>query len=405
MNTCGIVVEYNPFHNGHYYHLQQSKKQTKSDVMIAVMSGNFLQRGEPAIISKWKRAEMALYSGVDLVVELPYVFAVAPAPIFAKGSISLLAALGANTLCFGSESGSIDLFYHTLEQLNTKGAQYDQFLQTFLKQGQSFPKAASNAAQALHIKNGVDLTLPNNILGMEYVKAIQKDHPLIQAQTILRKGASYHETNLEADPIASATAIRTTIAKEGALTDRVLATMPPSSAAVLQQEWEKNHIMTWDALYPALRYKLLSTDESAIAALYEVEEGLEHRLKKAALQCDTFTDFMTHIKTKRYTWTRLQRMCLHILHNLAREQAKQWMVNGPAYVRILGMSSKGQEHLRRIKKAIPLPLVTTVSKCDHEMLAFEQQTAAVYHNANDPNHASELIKAEYSTPPLQREKA
>src|SRR4051812_18291343 len=174
MKAVGIIVEYNPFHHGHAYHIKKAKETTGADLVIAAMSGNFLQRGEPALVSKWTRTEMALNGGVDLVFELPYSFAVQKADTFAKGAVSMLIAAGCDSICFGSESGNIEDFYHTYHFLKKHQLQYNHAIRQYMDQGNSYPKALSLAFQSLEsTENIIDLSMPNNILGFQYVKAAE----------------------------------------------------------------------------------------------------------------------------------------------------------------------------------------------------------------------------------------
>lgn len=209
LKAVGLVVEYNPFHNGHLYHLEASKTASEADAVIAVMSGNFLQRGEPALVSKWARTKMALKQGADLVIELPYAYATQKAETFADGAISILEALGCSSVCFGSENGEISPFLETAELLNSHHAEYQQLVKQFMKEGMSYPSAQTSAFLALETDSRpLDLSLPNNILGFQYVRAIQKQKASIRPLTIKRTAAGYHDEDFNSSPIASATSIR-----------------------------------------------------------------------------------------------------------------------------------------------------------------------------------------------------
>ena len=209
MKAVGVIVEYNPFHYGHAYHIKKAKEITGAEVVIAAMSGNFLQRGEPALVSKWVRTEMALKGGVDLVFELPYTFAVQKADTFANGAVSLLDVAGCDAICFGSESGNIDDFYHTYDFLEKHQQTMIRLFVSFLDQGNSYPKALSLAFQSLNpAENIIDLAMPNNILGFQYVSAAQKQQLKTKMVTIQRKSANYHDEHFSTAPIASATSIR-----------------------------------------------------------------------------------------------------------------------------------------------------------------------------------------------------
>ncbi|ANC76754.1 hypothetical protein ABE65_008065 [Fictibacillus phosphorivorans] len=398
MKATGVVVEYNPFHNGHYYHLQETKKATGADCIIAVMSGNFLQRGEPALLSKWKRTKMALLGGADLVIELPYAFATSHAPRFAFGSIYLLQSLGAESFCFGSESGDAELFSKTHEWLNDKQETYQEHIRSFMNNGLSYPSAASRAFESLDIPLALDLSKPNNILGFEYVRASRELGSHIRPVTIKRKNADYHDVMLGKGNIASATAIREAIFTNDA--EQAAPYMPGYTLELLAQEQvEKGTLMNWERFYPLLRYQLLSTNPSEINRFYEVEEGLEYRMIEAMKKSDSYETFMKHLKTKRYTWTRLQRACLHVLNKVKKDEMLAILDSSPSYIRVLGMTGKGREYLGSVKKSLDLPLVTTVSKYDSAGLRLEAKTSLVYAQGA----ARDILRAEkeeFNTPPV-----
>ncbi|WP_353626156.1 nucleotidyltransferase family protein [Bacillus sp. JCM 19041] len=210
MKAVGVVVEYNPFHNGHKHHLQMARIQSQADVVIAVMSGSFLQRGEPAIMSRWARTEMALSSGADIVVELPYAYSVQTATRFAEGAVYILSALGCTNLNFGSEAGDITPFKSLVSFMSKHKQSYDTHVQRFLKQGSSYPNASASAFALLEGSDQLlSLSKPNNILGFHYVQAIDTLHLAMEAETTLRIQSDYHDSTIKKGPIASATAFAT----------------------------------------------------------------------------------------------------------------------------------------------------------------------------------------------------
>ena len=401
MKATGVVVEYNPFHNGHYYHLHETKNVSGADCVIAVMSGNFLQRGEPALLSKWKRTKMALLGGADLVIELPYSFATSHAPRFAYGSIYLLQSLGAESFCFGSESGDGALFNETHDLVNSQNFTYQAKLREFIDTGLSYPSAAARAYEALETPLALDLSKPNNILGFEYVRASRELGSRIKPLTIKRKNADYHDVLLGKGDIASATAIREAVFSSDIR--KAKHYMPSFTFDLLAEEQsEKGTLMNWERLYPLLRYQLLSSSPSEINTFYEVEEGLEYRMIDAMRSCDSFESFMKQLKTKRYTWTRLQRACLHVLNKIRKEDMLALLDSPPVYIRVLGMTGKGREYLRSVKKSIDLPLVTTVSKHDFAGLEMEAKTSLVYAQGAVRN-VLRAEKEEFNTPPVMVE--
>lgn len=406
MKSVGVIVEYNPFHNGHDYHMQQSMKQTGADITIAVMSGPFLQRGEPALISKWLRTKMALSGGADIVIELPYAFATGKAEIFANGAVSLLTALQTDEVCFGSEQGTIAPFENTLSFLWEHQETYEKKLRSFLKSGYSFPKASALAFQDFkHLHNHddlVDLSKPNDILGFHYVKAIHDQHSPIKATTLQRIGAGYHDPDLGHKEIASATGIRRAIASGDQSLESVREFVPHFTYRRLIEAFQKHGMFhSWERLFPYLRHKLLTTPPEMLANIYEAEEGLEHRLQAAVKHTDSFQSFMEKIKTKRYTWTRLQRLCTHILTNTSKSEMATVLGHPQAtYIRLLGMSENGRTYLNQIKKDLHLPVVSTLSKHDDPLLTLDNRAADCY-SLGYPKHLhSEKLQEEYNMPPI-----
>ncbi|WP_419865581.1 nucleotidyltransferase [Fictibacillus phosphorivorans] len=398
LKATGVVVEYNPFHNGHYYHLQETKKQTNADCVIAVMSGNFLQRGEPALLSKWKRTKMALLGGADIVIELPYAFATSHAPRFAFGSIFLLQALGAESFCFGSESGDISVFTKTHDSLDSQQADYQLNIRNVMSDGLSYPAAAAKAFEALNTPLPLDLSKPNNILGFEYIRASRELGNVLKPLTIKRKNADYHDVVLGKGNIASATAIREALfSKDLSKAENYMPAF--TYDLMVEDQQEKGTLMNWERFFPLLRYQLLSSSPSEINSYYEVEEGLEYRMIEAIKSSDSFNTFMTLLKTKRYTWTRLQRACLHVLNKIKKEEMHQLLETPPAYIRVLGMTEKGQKYLSSVKKSLEFPLVTTVSKHDLPGLRMEARTSLVYAQGALVNKLS-AEKEEFNTPPV-----
>ena len=404
MKATGIIVEYNPFHNGHLYHLQQTKKETEADMIIAVMSGNFLQRGEPALVSKWARTKMALEGGADIVVELPYVFATQKAETFAFGAVSILDALLVDRLCFGSEHGKIEAFTETLAYLQNHKQPFDQNIRDALKQGVSYPKATSMAFEALKgHEDYLDLTQPNNILGYHYVKAIDQLNSTIQPYTILRTGAHYHDETFGENTgnIASATSIRKSLLIQGETLDEIKNYIPGTTLLHLKN-YDKEYRMfhQWESYFDLLKYKLLTTKKEKLKTIYEMEEGLENRLQAEIKYAETFLDFMKKIKTKRYTWTRLQRACTHILTNSTKEEMLG-AIERPHYIRLLGMSTKGQQYLNHYKKRLKLPVISKLSAFKHSQLDLDIKATYAYSCALKEPLKSQFIRNEFATPPIR----
>jgi len=390
MRIAGVIVEYNPFHNGHLYHLQKTKKQTEADLVIAVMSGNFLQRGEPALLSKWTRTRLALQAGADLVVELPYVYATQKADVFAWGAVSILDLLGTTDLCFGSENGSTTPFLRTLEVLEENRDFFNQQLKKRIASGISYPQALNLAFSDLHLTGDdfIDLSQPNNILGFHYVEAVVKRKSAIRVSTIKRQKAGYNQATISDAHIASATAIRRAIFS-GEDFNHLQNLVPPYTYEALTQARQNRTLRRWDDFFPLLKYRILTTSADEIAEFYEAEEGLENRLKKHIRQAKNFSNWMERIKTKRYTWTRLQRLCTHILTGAKKaEMRPAAQFAPPTYIRLLGMNEYGQLHLNSIKKRLNVPIISKVGRNEEALMAIDLRAADCYRliqPASDPS--------------------
>ncbi|WP_129726894.1 nucleotidyltransferase [Ectobacillus funiculus] len=398
MKTAGVIVEYNPFHNGHAYHLQETKNLTAADVTIAVMSGSFLQRGEPALVSKWARTKMALLGGVDLVVELPYAFAVQQASIFANGAISILEALGVQELCFGSESGQIEQFLSLVKLRQTHQDAFDAAVRSFMQQGMSYPKALSEAFAAIQGEHAIlDMSKPNNILGFHYVQAIVEQGSSIIPRTVPRLSAQYHDETFASASIASATSIRKHLTANSL--SSAAGVIPPSTLIELENYYETYGIFhNWERYFPFLKYKLLTMSPAQLSNIYEVQEGLEHRILSAVKEASSFISFMEALKTKRYTWTRLQRLLVHVLTHTTKEEMR---VNTPAYIRLLGMSKKGQSYLSAYKKAASLPLVANIKSASHPLLQLDIKAGSVYYSVLPEPLQSMMLKRDFTQHPIR----
>lgn len=402
MKAVGLIVEYNPFHNGHAFHLKRSKEMSDADIVIAIMSGPFLQRGEPSLISKWARAKMALHAGVDLVFELPYSFAPHKAEIFARGAIMMLEALKCDSFCFGSENGRIGHFIHTYNLLQEHSEHYNDSIKKHMKEGYSYPRAATLAFNGLpDAGDALDLSKPNNILGIEYVHAVLSNDFKIKPETISRVQAEYHDTRLTENAIASATAIRKSIFEDGKKTEGIEDYVPRTTNLILK-EYMNNHgqFHNWELYWPLLKFRIISASADELRQMYEIGEGIEYRFKEAAGQSHNFEQFMSTIKTKRYTWTRLQRMCVHILTNTTKAEMIP-LQEQPSYLRLLGMSSAGREYLRNKKKQLPVPVVSRLSSFDSREIHPDIRASRVYALGLPEPYQSRLMKREFEAPIMQ----
>lgn len=399
MKSVGLIVEYNPFHNGHAYHLQASKEAAAADVVIAVMSGNFLQRGEPALVSKWQRTKMALLNGVDIVFELPYRFATQKAETFSNGAVSILDAVGCDSLCFGSESGDLSLFLQTIDYLEIQHQSYNENIKQYIETGVSYPKALSLAFQQLpDSKKYLDLAKPNNILGLEYIKAIKHQKSALTPMTIPRKNANYHDEDFSSATIASATSIRKAIFADSDSKSAIDQYVPKPTKQLLKEYFHFYQVFhQWENYWSYLQFRLIHSTSEDLREIYEMEEGLENRLQAAALESNNFHEFMQHIKTKRYTWTRLQRLCVHILTNTKKEEMVT-LSEKASYLRLLGMTSKGREYLNKIKSHLSLPLISKLSSYKENEINQDIKAARVY-SLGIPSHIkNKMIRQEYEPP-------
>ncbi|MFS0560923.1 nucleotidyltransferase [Terribacillus sp. 179-K 1B1 HS] len=392
MNSCGLIVEYNPLHNGHVYHIQQAQKLTGSDCMIAVMSGNFTQRGEPAILDKFCRTRAALSAGIDLVIELPFLYAVQHADLFAQGAVSILHALQAEHLVFGSEDGSIEAFRQALVGQQANQTAFESVLKQQLEHGLSYPEANRAAYEAVGIDSSLDLGSPNNILGFAYMKAAEKLGTPLQVHTIRRIEAGYHDQSITG-PIASATSIRTAWLdnKRRAVNQAV----PGSTYELLDGE----NLHSWEAYFPLLRYLILTRPAEMLRQIQGMDEGLEYRIKKYINQSLNFKQFLSLIKTKRYTWTRLQRVCVHLLTNSQKQFVSENLKEPSCpYIRVLGMTKKGQAFLASRKKRLDVPLYTQLKDGMHPVADLELQAADAYYSILPPKVAAQSRRQEIAPP-------
>ncbi|WP_185819785.1 nucleotidyltransferase [Salibacterium salarium] len=403
MKAVGLIVEYNPFHNGHQYHVQAAKKAANADVVVCVMSGYFLQRGEPALLPRRDRTLMALQGGADLVVELPYIFSSQHAGWFAQGAISVLDKLGVDTVCFGSEHGEITPFIKLLDFLETKSQTYDTYIKAFSKQGYSFPKAASLAFAKLDPdKDCPDLSQPNNVLGYHYMRAINYLNCSITPETIKRTASHYHDKNLSGSSISSATSIRRSLIENSKTPDKIHNVVPASTFQVIQDFLNNGgHYYNWEQYFCFLQAKTLTLSSAFLSEIYEAEEGLHHRFQTLIKTHSSFQSFMTALKTKRYTWTRLQRLAVQVLTGTLKSEARLALETQQAdHIRILGMNSSGQAYLNQIKKHIDIPVFSTLPKNKTPQQQLDEKAAMAYYTVLPPSIRKVKWDQEYKQPPI-----
>lgn len=388
MKSCGIIVEYNPFHNGHSYHVEMARKLSGADVIIAIMSGNFLQRGEPAVIDKWVRAEEALQNGVDLVVELPFAWSVQSADYFAKGGIKLLHALGCEGVCFGTDVEQPIDYMKFGNFVHSNQDKIDSLYKKLNDQRMSYPQQMTAVFRELYPDVSVDVMSPNHILGLSYAKENAKyPHPM-KLFPLKRKQAGYHETTIN-DSVSSATAIRKALVEKK--WEAIEKTVPEKTFL----DMKKQPITTWQNYWPLLKYTLISKTSHELADIYQMTEGIEFRLKEASLQSENFNEFIDKVKTKRYTWTRLQRLATYCLNQVQKEDIEQsWQ---HSYLHILGFTEQGQLFLSENKKNFSLPVVSRVSKEMNQQLALSIRSDQIYQLGNN-----QILEQNYGRFPIRK---
>lgn len=396
MKVLGLIVEYNPFHNGHLYHLEESKRLTDADYTVCVMSGNFIQRGEPAIVNKWARTKMALMSGVDLVIELPVVYSMSSAEYFGYGAVKLLDSLGCiDYICFGSESGNIGDLEIIADVLIKEPEEFKGYLKESLNRGYSYPLSRQNALEKyfrthLNKSDIIQSTLAssNNILGIEYIKAAKRLNSSIKFKTIKRVSNNYNNEDVTGD-ISSATAVRKFIDinhKTSSLTD-MECLVPPASFNVMMDEFSSGRGPVFSHHFDTYiigQLRKMSLED--IKNLPYVSEGLENRIKKAADESGSIEDLIDKIATKRFARTRIQRIVFSVLTGISTEMFETFNSNeGPLYVRILGFNDNGRMLLKKLKSSCTLPLITKTSQfkssCNpllRKMLQFEADSTDLY---------------------------
>lgn len=361
--VLGIIAEYNPFHNGHLYHILKSKELTKDDYVIAIIGGNFTQRGESSIVDKWTKAEMAIAGGIDLVIELPTLYSISSAENFADGAIKILNSLKVvDHLSFGAECHEVNKLNIIANVLYDEPKEFKAFLADELSKGVSFPKARENAIlrylKDFSYKN--ILSEPNNILGIEYLKALKKYRSRIKPVLVPRK-SSGHLTTDYTGSISSSTAIRDML-KTGK-TANLKDALTPSSYTILREEINKGHFVRDFSKFEKIAlYNLRLMRLEEIKKLPDVSEGLEHLIKKAALSCNTVDDFVNIVCSKRYTKTRIRRILLYSLLGITKKDIDISKKVSP-YVRVLGFNDKGKSLVSKIKHKNPsAKIVTSVKK-------------------------------------------
>ncbi|MBE6151389.1 MAG: nucleotidyltransferase [Firmicutes bacterium] len=377
MNKVGIICEYNPFHNGHLYHIEKTKELYPDSILILVLSSCFTQRGHLSILTKEEKTEISLKYGVDLVIELPFVFSSQSADIFAKGAISILKELKCDTLVFGSESNDVEKLKE-IANIQLNNSLYDDLVKSYLDDGVNYPTAMSNAVRDI---TDLDIGTPNDLLGLSYVKEIIRQNTNITPVTIKRTN-DFHDEELDKN-IVSATAIRKALNDNIDIKDNV-----PS--LVYEYLNKKNNF----DYFNYLKYKILS-EGIDISKYQTVDEGIENRIINYIDKCKNLDELIDKVKTKRYTYNKLSRMFIHIMTSFTKEEATNQELQ---YIRVLGFNKIGKEYLNSIKKKVSVPIITNIKKKDEELLSINIRCEKIYSliTNNDLNS--------YKNPPIYIEK-
>ena len=407
MKVNGIIAEYNPFHNGHKYQLTESLQRTNAQYTVIVMSGSFVQRGAPALVDKYCRTEMALLNGADLVLELPVLYSTASAEYFATGAVALLDQLEVVTdLCFGSECGDAQLLRQIAEILLEEPKAYTRSLKQYLRQGLSYPNARTEALMQnypfLNQYKSV-FSSPNNILGIEYIKAILKSSSSMKPVTIQRAGAGYHSRFPEEEQ-CSALAIRQALyagTDEGFLKNG----MPENAAKLLSKQLKKTGFVRSNDFSDMLYYKLTTEKNSGFEKYLDVSADLSDRICRRLDDYKNFDGFCDILKTKEMTYTRISRCLLHILLDIRKSDMERAKAMGYApYARVLGFRRAASPLLGEIKEHADIPLVTKLADAESflgrgalDMLRQNIKIAQIYNGV--AAHRADLTPAnEIATP-------
>lgn len=369
MDVIGIIAEYNPFHKGHKYHIDRIKEMFPDSVIIACVSSCFTQRGEVSVLNKWDKSFIALRNGVNLVVELPFCYSVQSADIFAKGAIGILNLLGVNKIVFGSECNDIERLYE-IASVQVNNSDFDSSVKRYLDMGNNYPTSISKALEDFNIKK---IDSPNDLLGVSYIKEIIRNNYGIEAVTIKRT-SNYHGNN--SGDILSASEIRR-LFYDGECVDKYIG----YDSSLLYKSCD---------YFPFLRYQIIN-NYYCLDRFLTVDEGIENRIKKCINDVYSLNEMINFIKTKRYTYNKINRMFVHILTGFSKDDA----LYDVDYVRVLGFDDIGRRYLKKIKKDSLVPIITRYKDVNSPLLDTEKKVTYIYSLIVGDNS---LIKKELSKP-------
>ena len=355
MKISGIICEYNPFHNGHLHHIRETRKKGATHI-VAVMSGNFVQRGDVAIMDKLERAKLAVRSGVDLVIELPVQYCLSSAENFAAGAVWLLDSLGVvNELSFGSEFGDIMQLCVAMKNLQSAAMSHHDEIINIMEKGYTYPKAISSILNGIDPKSAAIIAEPNNLLAIEYLNAMVRFSSKMKAFTVKRTGTAHDGTAISGN-ITSASDIRSRIVNENSMR-LIRRYMPPMWTEAIINSMHNGGISSIERLERIILYKLRTSSPEEIAMINDVGQGLEHRIYGARMS-GSLDELFFMIKTKRYTMARIRRIILSILLGITQEDMRYL----PPYGRILAFNEKGREILSQAKGKTTIPYAASIAK-------------------------------------------
>ena len=378
MHKIGIICEYNPFHNGHLYQIKKIKETYKDSLIIVCLSSCFMQRGEASILNKWDKTRLAIESGVDLVLELPFAFATQYQDIFAKGALTILNHLKIDTLVFGSECDDVELLKN-LASVQLKDESYNYLVKRYLDLGLNYPTSLS---KALFDITGVKLDKPNDLLALAYVKEIIKNNYDIEPFSI-RRTSDYHNSNLDSD-IVSASTIRKLL-KDGVNVNNYL----PYNIYDYLSEIDE------DKYFALLKYQIINNID-CLDKFQTVDEGIENRIIKYINMVNSKEELILKVKSKRYTYNKINRMFTHILTNFTKEDAKNLEIE---YLRVLGFNTRGKNYLNKIKKDIDIPIINKYIPNMYKCLDIEFRVSLIY-SLILKDKGDDFLKREYRNKPV-----
>lgn len=406
MNVLGIIAEYNPLHNGHVAHINRSKEMTGADYTVVAMSGNFVQRGAPAVIDKFARAKMALENGADLVLELPTCYSTASAEYFASAGVALLEKIGVvDHISFGSECGDIKILQHIASILLEEPPEFSEYMQRYLREGYTYPLARNNALiqyeTSLFDASRI-LGSPNNILGIEYIKALNRRNSSITPITLQREGSNYHDRYMaDSGTSASAQAIREAIPVGGDISP----VMPDSAYSDLFDEIEAGNIMDLDDFSAMLYYKLLQEKNIGYTSYFDVSRVLSDRIANKLSAFTSFKNFIEEIKSRDRTYTRISRCLMHILLDITERDLESYkLIDFIPYARVLGFRKDAEPLLSEIKCRTRIPIITKIADADGILYSEPWKMFRNEIKANEIYYSARAIKTctpaknEFSTP-------